>query len=376
MPESRTSEEWWQKARQQAPSAALSAALHVLILAVLAVITWAVIDRPEPQWVFSLEPGAAGGGLVDGSGASHAAAPKARPSADQPAAPMPDSPSAESLEVTLDRLMPDVPDDAVNRQSDPSRLLLESLSDQAEINLDPKEGPGGGRGRGAGQGFGDYIAGLQQKGLDIVLVLDATNSMAPYIREAKERLHDILDVITGLVPNTRFGIVAYKDYGDDYGPDAVNALRLTDDADAIREFIDEIIATGGGDLPEPIHEALRVATNHKEIGWGSGRKRIIILVGDSPVHSSGRQAAHTLARNFARRGAGIINVIDVGSGAPGQGRRTHIQPDLQHIAQQGRGGAFLLGDREAFWRHLIVSAFDQRFKADIDTIIEKVAKDE
>ena len=74
-------------------------------------------------------------------------------------------------------------------------------------------------------------------------------------------MHQILDVVTGLVPNARFGIVAYKDYGDDYGPEAVKSVAIGDDVAAIREFIDTTTAGGGADIPEPIHEGIRVASD-------------------------------------------------------------------------------------------------------------------
>lgn len=124
---------------------------------------------------------------------------------------------------------------------------------------------------------------------------------------------------------------------------------------------------GGGDFPEPINRALATATNNKTMNWRTGsRKRVIILVGDSACHSSGRKKALQYARTFAKKYSGTINVIDVG----GANRKT-LQPDLNAIAKAGRGSAFLLDDEKEFWKYLIVSVFGERFRSDIELILEK-----
>jgi hypothetical protein len=345
------------------------------MLMLLAVITCVVVDRQEPEQVLTLLPadlGKGDSGRAGGSAASDDRRPedKAAKTITAPTAPEP-----ETIEMQIDALLPAVPSEVLATSLDPSQALLQTLGDQLrddEVNV----GVGrGGKGKGTGEGFGDYLEGLGMRGLDIVFVLDATNSMQPYINEAKQRLRDVLKVITGLVDGTRFGVVAYKDYGDDYGPHAVRTLPLTDDVEAVRNFIDDIIADGGGDLPEPIHEALAAATDRKAMEWGRTRKQVIILVGDSPIHSSGRDTAMSIARDFAKRG-GTLNVIDVGAAAGGDRVREHLHPDLRRIAQSGKGVAFLLRDQQVFWRHLIISVFDKRYEQDVDAIIEKFLKEE
>jgi hypothetical protein len=90
------------------------------------------------------------------------------------------------------------------------------------------------------------------------------------------------------------------------------------------------------------------------------------------------------ARTFAKALNGQINVIDVGGvvsvsdGATTQPAptraRTGVLADLQGIAREGGGSAFLLQDDTAFWRHLIVSIFGQRFEQDIQQIIDTYVK--
>ena len=168
----------------------------------------------------------------------------------------------------------------------------------------------------------------------------------------------------------RFGVVAFKDYGDEYGSNATKRLELTSDTEKVKRFLDGIVAGGGADTPEPIHEALKVATNVKRMGWRRNRESVIVLVGDAPVHSGGRSEAVKHARQFADRLDGSISVIDVG----GNDRNTPL-PDFERIARVGNGSAFLLEDDQAFWRHLIVTVFGQRFEQDVQQIVERFAEE-
>jgi hypothetical protein len=389
-----------------APAWLLSGLLHACILALAGMVTWAVLQPKILDRLLSLSPPAAG---VDDAGRTSAPTTGSnatrtggdgggggggpRGGADNTAAARPAAPvvaaSAPAPQNLMDALtgspLAPMSDQALAGIRDPSGMLtaaglggLKGAGDGSGGGT-PGTAAGGAGGpgilEGTSPGFGKYIGDLRGTGLDVVLVLDATDSMSPYIEQAKLRLHAILNVIMGLVPNARVGMVAYKDYGDEYGPEAVKVMPISSDFQAVRKFIDEIVAGGGGDIPEPIHEALAAATNSRRMGWNPRRKRVIILVGDSPIHTSGRKTAYSLAAAFSRDG-GVINIIDTGgTGAPTIARTT-LQPDLQRIAKDGGGEAFLLKDADAFWRHLIVSVFGQRFEQDVNVIIERFTRKE
>ena len=375
----------------------LSGLLHAGVLVLAGMVTWVVLQPKILDRLLSLAPPAAagvddfgrddaggGGGGRGGArgGPDNAAA--ARPAATVVAASAP-APQKLMEALTAPTLAP-VSGQALAGIRDPGGILTAAALGGLKGAGDGGGGTSGTAGGGAAgggpailegtsPGFGKFIGDLRGTGLDVVLVLDATDSMSPYIEQAKLRLHAILNVIIGLVPNARVGMVAYKDYGDEYGPEAIKVMPISSDFQAVRKFIDDIVAGGGGDIPEPIHEALAAATNSRRMAWNPRRKRIIILVGDSPVHTSGRRAAYSLAAAFSHDG-GVINVIDTGgTGAPTVARTT-LQADLQRIAKDGGGEAFLLRDADAFWRHLIVSVFGQRYEQDINVIIERFTKKE
>ena len=370
-------ESLWKRLTTCVPSFGASLAIHVALLVVLAMVTWVVVSRPTEDRTLSLRdqdvvsdegdtaPGVSGS--LAGSGGDPKQARRRDPAVVQPAVPAP-----SALEAAVAELMKTPPAaELPPGRTETARQLMDSLAAATDLG---GKAVGTGSLAGTSHGFGKEIAGLRRRGLDIVLVLDATDSMAPYIEQAKKRLQQVVDVVTHLVPRARFGVVAFKDYGDDYGPEAVRSLKVTTDYAAVRKFINDITAGGGADEPEPINSALAVATSVRRMGWKSVSKRVIILVGDSAVHPSGRKEAFQHAREFARNKRSTINVIDVGGAGDQGAKRAAAKPDLAEIARSGAGKAFLLRDANAFWRHLIVSVFGKRYEQDVNTIIKMVAE--
>ncbi|HAI10410.1 MAG TPA: hypothetical protein DCM28_01815 [Phycisphaerales bacterium] len=233
---------------------------------------------------------------------------------------------------------------------------------------------------GTSEGFQKMVGQWRGSGLDIVLVIDVTGSMKPYLEQAKLRLRQIMGVITGILGDTnetmkvvRFGVVAYKDYGDDRSFD--NAGRrwqpLTNNMTVVQRFLDSLHASGGGAIEEPIHRAMQLAADERVMDWKNGRLSVIILVADAPVHKAGKEQLPKIAQRFAFTQGGRINTIDTGDGA-----RANVLEDLQTLAQSGHGEAFLLEDQQAFWEHLIVSVFGREYKSDVDLILKRYLKDQ
>ncbi|HUU09002.1 MAG TPA: hypothetical protein VM431_00510 [Phycisphaerae bacterium] len=370
---------WLRELKESAPSWGVSLIVHVLLIVAAGMVTWVVVRIQADEQTLVLRAVAAGAdevGTAPEAGGGGTTAMVEAAQASRPATViLPTAPAATDLEKVLAR--PPMPEATafLTDTADPASDLARALAASPTAVAAPGGRVGVGLLDGTSAGFGQHIGQLRGTGLDIVLVLDATDSMAPYIEQAKLRLHQILDVVTGLVPSARFGMVTYKDYGDDYGPGAVKWVRVSDNVTPVREFIDATTAGGGADIPEPIHEGIRAATSDDRMGWNRRRRRVVILVGDSPCHPSGRKEAFALAAAFAKTG-GTINVIDVGGTGAKAIRRTTLQPDLARVAKDGGGEAFLLTDTDAFWRYLIVSVFGQRFEQDVGIIIKKLVREE
>jgi VWA domain-containing protein len=350
----------------------ISAVIHALIVVVLASLVLVVVQQPPLEAVVRFEPV---GRPDDPSAASSGgSAPRVETTSNTSSSPSVAPLPAPSVDAAIGSTpAPDqsvVPTDST--VTDPALALLAELTEELSAEHS-------GRGDnplidGVSEGFQQMVGGIRGRGLDVVFVIDATNSMEGVIAQAKERANDIIGVITGVLAkdgkpphNIRFGVVAYKDYGDEYGIAAAKAIALTNDFDAVRDFIDQIIVGGGGDIPEPIHDALKAATS-KKMGWTRKARSIIVLIGDSPVHPGGRRDAVNQSRGFVNKYLGVVNVIDVGTG------HESVLQDFADIAMAGNGTASLLASEEAFWEDLVVSVFGKRFEQDVRIIVERYAK--
>jgi len=119
--------------------------------------------------------------------------------------------------------------------------------------------------------------------IDVVFLLDATGSMGDEIDAVKEKIQEMISEIAlgDPAPDVRFGIVAYRDRGDE----SVTAVyELTRDIDRIVGNLGRIEANGGGDYPESLNEALHVTVH--ELNWEMAEEvsRLVFLIADAPPH--------------------------------------------------------------------------------------------
>ena len=134
----------------------------------------------------------------------------------------------------------------------------------------------------------------EQSRLDLLFIMDITNSMDIYLDEVKEKFFSIIDTIRKECAGVEIflGFIGYRDFSDlDFGEKYIN-LELTDELENILKNIKDINAEGGGDIPEDLCGALEFGKTKQ---W-KGRSRFAILVTDSPCH--GRKYYDETAENY------------------------------------------------------------------------------
>ncbi len=121
----------------------------------------------------------------------------------------------------------------------------------------------------------------QQAYIDVVFVLDTTGSMGGLIEGAKQKIWSIANTIAQAqqTPIVRFGLVGYRDRGDDY---VTTITPLTQDIDTVYADLMNYKAQGGGDTPESVNEALFTAVERFDWTDQDGALKLIYLVGDAP----------------------------------------------------------------------------------------------
>ena len=139
----------------------------------------------------------------------------------------------------------------------------------------------------AERGINDFIddatEALKQSRLNLLFILDITNSMDVYLKETKEGILDMIKEIYNQCPGIEIflGFIAYKDFSDlDLGEDYIN-LEFTKDYESIKKNIEFLEADGGGDTPEDLCGAFYLAKNKN---WNFAKSRFSILITDSPCH--------------------------------------------------------------------------------------------
>jgi len=156
--------------------------------------------------------------------------------------------------------------------------------------------------------------------LDILFILDTTGSMGEEIERLKTTIELIHLNLTNLSsrPTVRFGMVLYKDVGDEY---VTKLVPLTDDLDTFRDALSLVEAAGGGDTPEDLQAALETAM--LGVDWKSGDSknddstsrgiRLAFIITDAPPHLDyGQQFTYREAAEHGKEEG--IKIFSVGTG--------------------------------------------------------------
>ncbi len=264
-------------------------------------------------------------------------------------------------------------------------------------------GTGGGGGNGIGlaslgisldSAFGKYVGSLRKVGLDVAIVVDATGSMQNVIDDLKRRLDDLVFTMQRLVPGARIGAVAYRDRDDDNvataprqsEPYVVKWTDLTFTSGKVKNFLDGIVAEGGGDWEEAVKDGLDAAIH--QLKWRDDAKKVIILVGSSPPHEKDIPAIRNLVSEWHARG-GVVSTIDVSLRLHEEHERKlhrwlygdelkevsplpdfykQLQDSFADISRMGGGQAIALGQDQAMVRYLLVQAFGPQWEKDVSRV--------
>jgi len=149
--------------------------------------------------------------------------------------------------------------------------------------------------------------------LDIHFVLDATGSMEDEIARLRENMTSISQKIAALQsrPDVRFGMTVYRDQGDLF---VTRTFDLTDDLGSFIAALADVEASGGGDYPEAMDEALADALENPE--WRrDGAVGLMFLIADAPpqIGRAVQQPYTTTALGAAANGIKIFPVAASGT---------------------------------------------------------------
>ncbi len=136
----------------------------------------------------------------------------------------------------------------------------------------------------------DFRGVGQGRPVDIVFVLDVTESMQPYIDAVKANVIEFAQDLQSNSRDYRLGLVTFEDYVVSSYPDCNCAYRdsFTSDVKQFTDWVGTLNAGGGGDIPEDQLDALAYAAKFPFRPEAEG---IIIIVTDAPPHHDGDGSA-------------------------------------------------------------------------------------
>ena len=129
---------------------------------------------------------------------------------------------------------------------------------------------------------------INQSRLDILFIIDSTNSINTFLDDIKQNFLKIIDEIIKKCPTSilHVAFIAYKDFNDlDFGEEYLNIdfIRITENQngkDEILKKIKELKSSGGGDVCEDLTGAFQLSLAKS---W-KGFSKFAILATDAPCH--------------------------------------------------------------------------------------------
>lgn len=132
----------------------------------------------------------------------------------------------------------------------------------------------------------DFRGVGQGRPVDIVFVMDVTESMQPYIDAVKQSMVAFAHDLAANNRDYRLGLVTFEDYTISKYKDCNCAYRdkLTSDVNEFVNWVGSLHASGGGDIPEDQLDALAYAST---LPFRPNAQAILILITDAPCHKRG-----------------------------------------------------------------------------------------
>jgi len=122
--------------------------------------------------------------------------------------------------------------------------------------------------------------------LDVAFCCDCTGSMSAYIKSAQDNIRKISEEIHSRATNchVRFSLVKYRDHPPQDSSFVTEVYPFTESINVMKNNIDTMAASGGGDGPEAVSAALRELNN---LDWRANATKVGILIADAPPHGLG-----------------------------------------------------------------------------------------
>lgn len=174
----------------------------------------------------------------------------------------------------------------------------------------------------------NYLDTLHEQDMEIAVVIDGTGSMGHVIQRAQAQTNRLMLILNDLAKSMRMGVIIYRDRAD---RPTTEFHRLDDDIMAVRRFLFQVEAKGGGDFPEAVYDGLSEVYG---LGWSREANKQIVIVADAPAHENTMRDIQGQVTEMGRNGIPVHTLV--------VGEHAQTVECLEQIAQWGRGRSVTL----------------------------------
>ena len=135
--------------------------------------------------------------------------------------------------------------------------------------------------------------------VDLIMVIDTTESMRPYLRAIKSEINIIAENIISKNANSRIGFLLYRDTKDKY---LTKKIEFNNNINEIVRDSRYFYADGGGDRAEPMYEAIQQALEKFEF---RNDNRVILVITDAKPKVIGRANMELNTKTAKRKNVNI-----------------------------------------------------------------------
>jgi hypothetical protein len=143
-----------------------------------------------------------------------------------------------------------------------------------------------------------FLPGVIPKG-DVVFAFDCTGSMSDAIGVAETQAVSIMNTLGTLITDVQFGVISFMDYPHSYSSFGYSAAYgdpaygdyaykldqpITADKTAVSNAIGSLLIGYGADGPQDYARIFFESYSDASIGWRTGAKHFLIILGDSVPH--------------------------------------------------------------------------------------------
>jgi hypothetical protein len=166
--------------------------------------------------------------------------------------------------------------------------------------------------------------------IEVVFSFDTTGSMYPCLTQVRKKIKQTVTRLMDELPLIKIGIIAHGDYCDQDLTYVTKIFDISDDVDAICDFIQSVEPTWGGDAPECYELVLHES---QSLNWSESASKSLVLIGDdiphAPAHNPQKLNWRKEVEKLSELGISVYGVQAL--------NRSHATPFYQELANKSGG---------------------------------------